>query len=129
MNKAYGLSGFQFNILDTDFTTNDEWAAAGQGSQAELDMKSSLKQDTYENLNLYFLSDLGGGLLGFGYFPLANTTQNDLTLDGCVNLAGTLPGANEQPDYALGMTSVHETGHVSSSLHRSSCDIVCLRIP
>jgi hypothetical protein len=113
MNTAYGPSGFQFNLSDVDFTANDAWAAAGEGTQAELEMKSSLHKGTYENLNIYFLSDLGGGLLGFCYFPLANATQNDFTLDGCVNLAGTLPGANEQPDYALGLTTVHETGHVS----------------
>jgi hypothetical protein len=113
MNQAYGPSGFQFNLLGTDFTANDEWAAAGQGSQTELEMKTSLHKGTYEHLNLYFLSDLGGGLLGFCYFPLGNPTENDLNLDGCVNLAGTLPGANEQPDYALGLTTVHETGHVS----------------
>ena len=118
MNQAYGPSGFQFNLLGTDFTANDDWAAAGQGSQAELEMKTSLHKGTYENLNLYFLSDLGGGLLGFCYFPLDNPTENDLNLDGCVNLAGTLPGANEQPDYALGVTTVHETGHVS--LHLSN---------
>lgn len=113
MNTAYGPSGFQFNLLDTDFTANDAWAAAGQGSQTELEMKAELHKGTYENLNLYFLSDLGGGLLGFCYFPLEDPAENDLTLDGCVNLAGTLPGADEQPDYALGLTTVHETGHVS----------------
>ena len=113
MNTAYGPSGFQFNLLDVYFTANDDWAASGQGTQSELEMKFTLHKGTYEYLNLYFLSDLGGGLLGFCYFPLANPTENDLTLDGCVNLAGTLPGANEQPDYALGLTTVHETGHVS----------------
>ena len=124
MNTAYGPSGFQFNLLDVDFTANDDWASSGQGTQTELEMKSSLHKGTYENLNLYFLSDLGGGLLGFCYFPLASPTENDLTLDGCVNLAGTLPGGNEQPDYALGLTTVHETGHVSPPFHRSAAVVL-----
>ncbi len=63
----------------SDITANDEWAAAGQGSQAELAMKQSLHKGTYENLNLYFLSDLGGGLLGFCYFPTNKPTENELT--------------------------------------------------
>ena len=117
MNTAYGPSGISFNLLDVDFTSNDAWAAAGQGSQTELEMKQSLHKGTYSDLNLYFLSDLGGGLLGFCYFPLTTPTETDLILDGCVNLAGTLPNANEQPDYALGLTTVHETGHWFGLFH------------
>ena len=94
MNSAYGPSGFAFNLIDTSFTVNDEWAASGQASQAELDMKTELHQGTYETLNLYFLSDLGGGLLGFCYFPEENPTEQEKVLDGCVNLAGSLPQAN-----------------------------------
>jgi hypothetical protein len=92
MNSAYGPSGFQFNLIDTDFTVNDEWAAAGQMTQAELEMKTELHQGTYDTLNLYFLSDLGGGLLGFCYFPEEAPTAQDKILDGCVNLAASMPG-------------------------------------
>lgn len=105
MNTAYGPSGFSFNLLDTDFTVNDEWAAAGQGTQAELDMKSELHQGSYADLNLYFLSDLGGGLLGFCYFPEENPTSEELTLDGCVNLAASMPGVNvRQSDIQIRQT-------------------------
>ncbi|KAK3699711.1 hypothetical protein LTR37_016316 [Vermiconidia calcicola] len=117
MNRAYGPSGFQFNLVDVDFTANNEWATAGQATQVELEMKTALHQGSYESLNLYFLSDLGGGLLGFCYFPLENPTDNDRTLDGCVNIAGSLPDANELPDYALGLTTVHETGHWLGLFH------------
>lgn len=109
MNSAYGPSGFQFNLLDTDFTVNDEWATAGQQTQAELDMKTELHQGTYETLNLYFLSDLGGGLLGFCYFPEENPTEQGKVLDGCVNLAGSLPqaGVSTPSQYACVMVYVN----------------------
>ena len=42
MNTAYGPSGCQFNLVDVDYTANDAWAASGQGTQTELEMKSSL---------------------------------------------------------------------------------------
>lgn len=116
MNAAYGPSGIGFNTLDTDFTVNDEWAAVTMGSQAELDMKSSLKQGTYADLNLYLLSDLGDDLLGFCYFPKSNVTENDLTLDGCSILADSMPDGDET-DYNLGYTSVHESGHWFGLFH------------
>ena len=116
MNSAYAAAGFTFNLVGTSFTVNDAWAAAGQSSSAELAMKTALHQGTYDTLNLYFLSDLGGGLLGFCYFPEANPTAQDKILDGCVNLAGSMPGVNELPNYDLGLTTVHETGHVSLAL-------------
>ena len=117
MNQAYDPSGFQFNLLETDFTANDDWAATMQDSPTELEMKKSLHKGTYSNLNLYFLSDIGGCLLGFCYFPLADPNEDDLALDGCVNIAGTLPGANELPDYSLGLTTMHETGHWLGLFH------------
>ena len=94
MNQAYAPSGFKFNLLDTDFSANDDWAVATQASPAELEMKKALHRGSYSNLNLYFLSDLGDDLLGFCYFPEAKPSEEELVLDGCVNLAGTLSGAN-----------------------------------
>lgn len=102
--------GVSYSLLGTDFTVNNAWAAAGQSSTAERQMKQSLKRGSYAQLDLYFLSDLGGGLLGFCYFPVANPTTTDRTLDGCINLAGSLPGA-EATNYDMGLTAVHEVGH------------------
>ncbi len=113
MNAAYGPSGFVFKLVGTDYTVNDAWAAAEQGSQTELEMKQELRKGSYSKLNLYFLSDLGGGLLGFCYFPEAAPTAHEKILDACVNLAGSMPGLGELPDYDLGLTTVHETAHVS----------------
>ena len=66
MNEAYAPMGITFDLALTDFTTVDDWAAAELHSDAEANMKSALKQGTYGELDLYFMSDLGGnhGLLG-----------------------------------------------------------------
>lgn len=90
-------------------------------------MKTALRQGTYADLNLYFLSDLGGGLLGFCYFP--DTVSGDKTdplviQDGCVNLAGSLPNGPVR-NYNLGGTAVHEVGHWFGLFHvfqGSSCE-------
>lgn len=116
MNTAYEVTGYSFNLVDTDFTTNDEWAAAEYGSNTEAEMKKALKQGSYADLNLYFLSDLGGGLLGFCYFPQEEPTSEDIALDGCVNLADSLPGG-AATNYDLGITAVHETGHWFGLFH------------
>jgi len=79
-------------------------------------MKTALRRGGYRDLNLYFLSDLGGGLLGFCYFPVDNPTVKQLTLDGCINLAGSLPGG-ETPRYNLGGTAAHESGHWFGLFH------------
>lgn len=73
-------------------------------------MKQALRQGSYRDLNLYFLSDMPDGLLGFCYFPVADPSTNDRTIDGCMNLADSLPGGSAE-NYNLGMTAVHETGH------------------
>ena len=117
MNQAYASSNIQFTLRSTDFTVNARWAAAGQDTAAESEMKEALHKGTYSDLNLYFLSNLGDGLLGFCYFPLDNPTAEDVLLDGCVILAGTVPGANEVPNYDLGLSAVHETGHWFGLFH------------
>ncbi|EME81334.1 uncharacterized protein MYCFIDRAFT_38651 [Pseudocercospora fijiensis CIRAD86] len=110
MNSDYSSTGISFTLKGTDFTVNDAWATSSDGSAAETAMKQALRKGTYSTLNLYFLSDLGDGLLGFCYFPVPNPTANDRTLDGCVNLADSLPGGSAAP-YNLGKTASHEAGH------------------
>jgi len=127
MNESYKPSGISFTLQSTDYTTNAAWSVSATDAD-EIEMKTALRKGTYEDLNLYFLSDLGGGLLGFCYFPTSLKTSADpaltLTLDGCINLAGSLPGA-EVPNYNLGGTAVHETGHWFGLFHvfqGSACD-------
>ncbi|KJX97822.1 hypothetical protein TI39_contig458g00001 [Zymoseptoria brevis] len=110
MNDAYAPMGVSFNTISVNFTINEQWAAADMSSPEEFAMKSALHQGSYADLNLYFLSDMPSGLLGFCYFPVADPTNADRINDGCMNLAGSLPGGSAE-DYDMGMTAVHETGH------------------
>ncbi|CZT25776.1 related to Extracellular metalloprotease 1 [Ramularia collo-cygni] len=123
MNEAYSSMGVSYSLLATDFTVNNAWATAGQDSTTERAMKQALKRGSYGQLDLYFLSDLGGGLLGFCYFPVASPSSTDRILDGCINLADSLPGGSAT-NYDEGMTAVHEVGHWFGLYHvfqGSSC--------
>ncbi|KAF2168318.1 hypothetical protein M409DRAFT_21755 [Zasmidium cellare ATCC 36951] len=116
MNDAYAPVGITFLTKSINFTINDDWAAAGQDSPTEQEMKSALRRGTYADLNLYFTSDLPGGLLGFCYFPVANPTSTDLILDGCMCLADSMPNGTAT-EYNLGYTAVHEVGHFMGLYH------------
>lgn len=86
-------------------------------------MKKALHKGTYADLNLYFLSDLGGGLLGFCYFPESSPSSDDKILDGCICLASSMPNAGAT-NYQQGLTAVHEVGHWFGLYHvfqGSSC--------
>lgn len=117
MNTAYAPTGFQFTLLKTTFTTNDDWAAAADGSQEEYDMKSSLREGDYGDLNIYFVSNLGGGMLGVCPFPDEHNGSDDtFLLDGCMVQASSMPGGDET-NYDMGGTAVHEVGHWFGLLH------------
>ena len=113
MNNAYGSKGITFRLISTDFTTNNNWATGNYDSQ----MKPALRKGNYADLNVYFLSDLSGGLLGVCNFPTnaprGSTTFNN---DGCDVLAGSLPGGNVA-NYNTGGTAVHEIGHWFGVFH------------
>lgn len=117
LNKAYSPHGIHFNLKGSELTKNDKWAI---GADGDLDaMKKALRKGSYAALNLYFHSDLTGGVLGkctmpssIGSHPTPATYQND----GCNVHAGTMPGG-ARPGYDKGMTAVHETGHWMGLLH------------
>ncbi len=113
LNTAYSSLDVSFNIVSVDRTVNDRWARG----QNDAGMKRALRQGSYADLNLYFLSNLGDGLLGFCYFPTnAAPGSNNFILDGCVMLAGTVPGGGV-PNYDGGATTVHEVGHWFGLFH------------
>ncbi|KAI5363296.1 Putative peptidase M43, pregnancy-associated plasma-A [Septoria linicola] len=116
MNEAYASSRIAFNTKSIDYTVNDRYASASYETPEELEYKTLLHKGGYDDLNLYFLSDLGDGLLGFCYFPEKKPTATQLMLDGCVNLAGSMPGG-ETRNYNLGATAVHEAGHWFGLFH------------
>ncbi|KAI4169197.1 MAG: hypothetical protein LQ343_005859 [Gyalolechia ehrenbergii] len=113
MNRAYAPSGISFTLVSTDFTTNDNWATGNYDSQ----MKPALRKGTYADLNVYFLSDLGGGLLGICNFPTnASPGSSTFENDGCDVLADSVPGGSAAP-FNLGGTAAHEVGHWFGLFH------------
>ncbi|GIZ45319.1 hypothetical protein CKM354_000849200 [Cercospora kikuchii] len=117
MNQAYAGMGFTFTLASTDYTVNNNWAAANLGTTNERNMKTALrKAQGYDELDLYFLSDIPGGTLGWCYFPVSSPTASDRTLDGCVNLADSLPGGAAAP-FNEGATATHEIGHWLGLFH------------
>lgn len=117
MNTAYAGS-FVFNLKDTDFTIHDIWATVNTDENEEA-YKTVLQKGSYADLNLYFLSDLGRAenstLLGFCYMPESDPDSQEVLLNGCTNLASTMPGGGSDR-FGMGMTSVHEVGHVRMQL-------------
>ncbi|KAI0110545.1 metalloprotease [Hypoxylon sp. NC0597] len=113
MNADYGPHGITFNLVSTDWTVNSNWAADGD----ELGMKRALRKGTYSDLNVYLLGNLGGGLLGYCYFPDdVSQGSTEFYLDGCTVLAASVPGGSAAP-YNLGGTVVHEVGHWMNLYH------------
>ncbi|KAI1206868.1 Metalloprotease [Annulohypoxylon truncatum] len=113
MNADYAPHGISFNLIGTDYTVNSNWASDGD----EIAMKQALRKGSYSDLNIYFLGNLGGGLLGYCYFP-TDAAEGSLEFyqDGCTILAQSVPGGSAAP-YNLGGTVVHEVGHWMNLYH------------
>lgn len=110
LNDAYQGNGFQFTMVSTNFTVNAKWQNFTAFSAAEQEMKSTLRQGTYAEINLYVVDSLAGGVAGYAYDPLEAPSDAAVIRDGVVMLAGTLPGGSEAP-YNEGLAAVHEIGH------------------
>lgn len=113
LNDAYGPYGYQFTHHSTDRTDNSLWSQNSPGSAAEYAMKNALAIDPASTLNLY-ICDLGGGLLGYSYFP--NSFDEDSIVHGVVVLYSSLPGGSAYP-YDEGDTATHEIGHYLGLYH------------
>ena len=112
LNDAFGSSGWTFNLVSTDRTTNATWYANCYGS-AETTMKTALHQGTADDLNIYTCNP-SGGILGYATFPSSYASKPNL--DGVVLLYSSLPGGNAVP-YNLGDTGTHEVGHWMGLYH------------
>ncbi|KAF2826097.1 hypothetical protein CC86DRAFT_394169 [Ophiobolus disseminans] len=126
LNAAYKPYDITFNLINVTWNTNDAWAVGDK--PADNDMKKMLRQGTYRTLNLYFQTDLAGGILGCCTLPsnVANGKADASVYfnDGCNVNAATMP-AGSMNGYNSGKTAVHETGHWLGLLHTFegySCD-------
>lgn len=119
LNRTYAPASIQFKIADVNLHENESWFHHEPGSDAEVEMKTTLGTDTAGSLNIY-TAEPGGGLLGYATFPwwYAYTPQ----LDGVVIHHASLPNAarpwvNQPWPFDLGMTAVHEVGHWAGLYH------------
>lgn len=126
LNEAYKPYDITFNLINVTWNANDAWAVGEKDDDTA--MKKALRQGTYNTLNLYFQTDLSGGVLGRCTLPsaIANGKQDPTVYfnDGCNINAHTMP-AGAMQGYNKGKTAVHETGHWMGLLHTFegySCD-------
>ncbi|KAL2834878.1 hypothetical protein BDW59DRAFT_177142 [Aspergillus cavernicola] len=108
-------TGFMFNLVSQQDVQNDNWRNVEPGSPQELDMKSTLRQGRYRDLNIYVDTISDGSILGYAQFPEENPDSTTLALDGVVVIPDSLPGGTGP--YGLGLTTVHEVGHWLSLFH------------
>lgn len=107
LNAAYAGTGWSFQLVSVDRTTNSTWYRMRPGSTAERQAKQALRRGTADDLNIY-TANPGGGYLGWATFPssYAGNPKND----GVVLLYSSLPGGTAAP-YNQGDTATHEVGH------------------
>ena len=113
LNAAYASTGWSFNLVATDRTTNATWFNKCDATATEKALKKALRKGTAADLNLYTCNP-GGGLLGWATFPSSYTSAP--SMDGVVILFSSFPNGSAAP-YNLGDTATHEIGHWMGLYH------------
>ena len=105
-------SGFTFELVDWDYSTNGGWFNLSPGTGAEQEMKRTLRQGGRDALNIYS-AKLTQFLLGWATFPWwydEDPSYEATGYDGVVLHYESLPGGGFT-NYSLGDTATHEVGH------------------
>jgi pregnancy-associated plasma protein-A len=121
-------TNFNFVLRGIDRTTNEAWFTMSPNTSQERAAKRALHKGGPDALNIYTTE--GGGFLGWAYFPKDVAGSNGRQyIDGIVIAAGSLPGGSI-PNYNLGFTATHETGHWIGLYHtfQNGCSAVGDRI-
>jgi hypothetical protein len=113
LNSAYAGTGWSFNLVSTNRTTNTSWFNNCANASTESAIKNALRQGTADDLNIYTCNP-SGGLLGWATFP--SSYNSNPKNDGVVCLYSSLPGGSAVP-YNLGDTATHEIGHWMGLYH------------
>jgi hypothetical protein len=112
LNAAFASTGWSFNLVSTDRTTNATWYNDCYGA-SEGPMKTALRKGGAADLNIYTCNP-SGGILGWATFP--SSYAGNPKADGTVLLYSSLPGGSAAP-YNLGDTATHEVGHWMGLYH------------
>lgn len=115
MNVRFAGSGFTFRLVSIDRVDRQAWFNMLPGAGTEKQAKMELAIDPAHTLNVYTCSP-GKGLLGWAYFPFTPGLTEDSFYHGVVIHYGSLPDGFI-PNYNLGLTLVHETGHYLGLFH------------
>ncbi|CEJ91972.1 hypothetical protein VHEMI07652 [[Torrubiella] hemipterigena] len=112
LNKDFQSAGIKFELKETTYTVNKEWAHH-KGANYNYAMKKKLRMGKYAELNLYYIFTFGGRLAGYCNYPEANV--RDLVGDGCVMDHRYLPGSGGY--FGEGKVTTHEVGHWLHLIH------------
>lgn len=118
MNGSYAGTGFQFKLVDTDYTIHALLADDETASDKDrLALRKKLRKGDYKTLNLYVHPETMNNSNGYCYFPTYATEDSDkFSRDGCTIRASKW--TNQQ-------TVPHETGHWLGLPHTfgKTCDV------
>jgi hypothetical protein len=129
INEAFNPRKISFKSAGIDLVVRPEWA----DNCREKAMKTSLRKDTYADLNVYFHPEIlracdwtfhrPNGVLGATVaYPFKDASSGEMLLDRVHIRADVVPGGNLRY-FNQGATLVHEVRHwLGRTYHCRACD-------